>query len=219
VEKIISNSVDLDSMKKNLELKKITAKVQVCLGLHPVKLLKLSEKEINESIKFIEDKINECIGIGESGLDFTTEKEDEREKQIKVFKQLIGIAKKYNKPIVVHSRKARKDVLEILEEEKAEKVLLHWFIGEKHLDKIIEKKYFISLGPSILFNDFLKKFVEKIPLEIILTETDSPVEFNGKKAEPFWVKEVAEKIAEIKKIPLEEVEEATYINAIDLFKK
>ncbi|MEW6295120.1 MAG: TatD family hydrolase [Candidatus Diapherotrites archaeon] len=219
VKLIISNSVDLNSMKKNLELQKSFPSVKACLGLHPSNILGMKEKEIEESVQFIEGHARECIGIGETGLDFkhaTTR--EQKEFQKKVFGEMLSIAQKEGKAVEVHSREAQNEAIEMLKERKQEKVLLHWLSGGKEVfEKAIECNYFISFGPSVLYYSSTQKMAGLTPLELILLETDAPVEFNGIKAEPSVVKKVAVKIAEIKGLSFEEVERATYLNARKLF--
>lgn|SRR3989344_6311539 len=217
---IFCNSVDLKSIKKSLEISREFSEVKCCLGLHPMDLLKLNEKEINEAFDFISRNQNECIAFGETGLDFKHAKtEKEKELQEKVFLKFIELSKEHGKPLIIHSRRAQKRVLEMISENEAEKVLLHWFIGDRKLRKIAEEKnYFISIGPGILFGEDYQKFAEKIPLKNLMLETDSPVPFEGQPAHSTWIPRIAEKLAEIKGIPEKELIEEISKNVKKLFK-
>ena len=178
----------------------------------------MTEKEINDSLVFLKQNISFCKAIGEIGVDFKHAKiQGQKEKQIELYKKQLLIAEEHSLPIVTHSRFAEKKSLEILSEFKG-KVLLHWFDGNKQsFFDGIERKYFFSVGPAVLFSqEYLAKAVS-IPLDFLMLETDSPVEFGGKKAKPFWVKKVAEKLAEEKQIPLKEIEEKTTKNAEEFF--
>ncbi len=215
--KLISSSVDLNSMKKNIKITKFP-EIECCLGLHPSNILLMNQKEIDLSIEFLKENLSFAKAIGEIGIDFKhAENDAQKEKQIKVYKKQLFIAEENSLPVVVHSRFAEKKSLEILSEFNG-KVLLHWFDGNKQTFSIgLEKNYFFSVGPAVIYNkDYLKKALE-IPLENLMLETDSPVEFNGIKAKPFWVKKVAEKFSEEKNIPLKQIEETTTKNAKEFF--
>ncbi|MBN2127260.1 MAG: TatD family hydrolase [Candidatus Diapherotrites archaeon] len=219
VKTINSNSVDLNSMKANLELSSQFKEIKCSLGIHPSNILSMNEPELNESMQFIEKNVNKAIALGETGLDFKHAKTiEEKEKQKKYFIQQIELSKKFSKPLIIHSRYAGKECLKILKEKNAEKVLMHWFTNsEKEILQAVEQGYFISVGPSVLFSIETQKNVLKIPLNKILLETDSPVSFNGKNSEPCWIKEIAEKLAEMHKKTLEEITEITYTNAVEFF--
>ncbi|MFH1664275.1 MAG: TatD family hydrolase [archaeon] len=215
---IVSASVDMNSMKSNLKISGKFSEVECCLGVHPVNLLSMKEKELSESISFLKKNISSCKAVGEIGVDFKyADSAEKKEKQFKVYREQLLIAEENSMPVVVHSRFAEKKSLEILSDFNG-KVLLHWFDGSTESFKEgLKRNYFFSVGPAIIFNpDYLKK-VLVIPLENLLLETDSPVEFEGKKAMPFWVKKVAEKLAEEKSISLKGIEEQTTKNAIKFF--
>lgn len=216
---IVSNSVDLKSMRENLALSGQFKEVRCAFGLHPSNVLQMGHKKAELALEFIEENAKNCIAVGEIGLDFKyAEIEFQRKKQTEFFIKQIELAKGFNKPSIVHSRMARKECVELLEKSGAEKVLLHWFLsGEKLLRKAIDLEYFISVGPSVLFNEHVCRFLEKIPLECLLLETDAPVSYNGKRAEPCWIKEVAEKVASILELELNEVKKQTSKNFSKLF--
>ncbi len=218
VEKIISSSVDLNSMKKNIELSKKFSEVECCLGLHPSNLFLMNKKEISAALDFLEKNLPFCKAIGEIGLDFKhADTAEKKQKQTEVCKKQLVIAEKNSLSVVVHSRYAEKHSLQILSGFNG-KVLLHWFDGSKNLfSEAVEKNYFFSVGPALIHNkDYLEK-TSLIPLENLMLETDSPVEFAGKQAKPFWVKKVAEKLSKERKISLRKIEEQTTKNAKDFF--
>jgi len=216
--KIISSSVDFSSMKQNLIIADKFPEVECCLGLHPSNILSMNQKQINTAFQFLEKNLSFCKAIGEIGIDFKHAKtEEQKEKQIKLYQQQLSLAESNSLPVVIHSRFAEKKSLEILSEFSV-KPLLHWFDGNKQsFSKAISNNYFFSVGPAVLFNkDYLNKVLE-IPLELLMLETDSPVEFNEIQAKPFWVKKVAEKLAQEKQIPLNKIEEQTTKNAREFF--
>jgi len=217
---IVSNSVDLGSMHENLKLAERFKNVQCALGLHPSNVLQMRSEEIEHALAFIEENAAKCIAIGETGLDFKhAETELQRVKQRELFTKQIELAKELDKPIIVHSRMARAECVKLLAEYNAEKVLMHWFVAsDKLLQKVIKLEYFISIGPSILFNAHVRKFLEKVPIENLLLETDAPVSYNGKRAEPFWIRSVAEKAASVLQLEFEEIKSETGKNFSKLFK-
>ncbi len=218
VKKIVSCSVDLASMKQNLEIKRKFSEVECCLGIHPSDCLSMAKKEINDSIGFVQQNISLIKGIGEIGIDFKHAlTEPQKEKQINLYKTQLELAEKNSLPAVIHSRFAEKKSLEILSSFSG-KVLLHWFDGNNQaILEGINRNYFFSVGPAVIYNqDYLKKALS-IPLENLLLETDSPVMFGGEKAKPFWVKKVAEKLSVESGTELKEIEKKTSANSKKFF--
>ncbi|MDO8427620.1 MAG: TatD family hydrolase [Candidatus Diapherotrites archaeon] len=220
VEIMFSNSVDLKSMQANLKLGKQFSEIKPLLGLHPKDILKMSDSEIEIGLKFIEKNLKNCAGIGEIGLDYKyAETGTQQQKQQTIFEQQIQIAKENDLAIEVHSRRAREQCLETLKKMNAEKVLLHWFNGnQKQIQIIQDHNWFVSIGASILFQDYNHEVIKALELEHLLIETDTPVPFNGQNSEPAWIRKIAEKIAEIKEISLKEIEKTTWKNTKKLFK-
>ncbi|MBI5884516.1 TatD family hydrolase [archaeon] len=220
VELMLSNSVDFPSCTANLQIQKDFPEAKALLGLHPSELLQLTELQLTEAFDFIELHLNEAVGIGETGLDFNYAKTPEQRKlQLSAFNDFIELSLDFDKAICVHSRKARQEAIDALLEAKAGKALMHWFYGsDSQLKTILDNGWFISFGPSILYSRSLHSFLSKVPLASILLETDCPVAFDGKPSEPSWIPLVARKVAELKKVSLQDVEETTTQNAFNLFK-
>ncbi len=188
-------------------------------GIHPEYIKEVSEKEIDETIEKIKQNRDRIVAIGETGLDkFWTPEIDWQAKQKELFARLISLSKRIDKPLVVHSREAYSDVLDILETENAKNVLLHLW-GDKNLvGRIIDNGWYISIGPILLKSKNHKKTVRDMPIERIMTETDSPwFGVEEKRGVPTNVKFVVQKIAEIKKIDAEEVDRITTKNAVNFF--
>jgi TatD DNase family protein len=144
---------------------------------------------------------------------------------MEAFKKQINLARKLDLPLIVHDREAHQDTLKILAEEaRGLKILLHCFSGDINIAReCIKRDYYLGIGGVITFNNAkkLKAVVEKIPLENLMLETDSPYltphPFRGKPNEPKYIPLIAEKIAEIKGISLKEVAEITSRNARNFF--
>lgn len=227
VEKIISNmednimivsGADFESNYEVIELARNYKNIYGVLGIHPSEIT----SEIEDNLKFIEEHINDkhIVGIGEIGLDYHYECDKEKQKEI--FIKQIRLAIKYNKPIVVHTRDAIQDTYDILVKENAFKVnvTIHCFSESLEMAKLfIEKGAKIGVGGVLTFKNSkkLKEVVENIELKHILLETDSPYlapePFRGTKNEPKNVYYVAEKIAEIKNMKIEDVIEITTRNS------
>jgi len=166
------------------------------------------------------------IGVGEAGLDYYYDLSS-RDNQKRVFRRQISIAKELDLPLVIHSRNAEEDVLEILEKEKFNNpVVFHCYTGNaSDAAKIIERGYHLSFSGIITFkkSDELRRVVSSIPLDRIFSETDSPYlspePFRGKTNSPEKVVIVANKIAEIKSINIEELNSKILMNFRTVFKK
>lgn len=182
--------------------------VYFALGYHPTDIVKEKDEEILKEIDFIRKlNHNKFLAIGEIGLDFYYIKnEEDRKKEIKYFNEFLSLAEEINKPVIIHSREAEKEVLEILDSYNV-KVILHSFWKPSLVEKAIEKNYYLSI-PSFVYRDRgLQKIAEKLPLELILTETDAPfLDPIEKRNNNSWkIIYGLEKIAEIKKVDIEEL--------------
>jgi TatD DNase family protein len=179
----------------------------------------MKDDEINESLDFIRENKDRIIGIGEVGLDF---KEDLHnwDRQKEVFRKVIGLAKEIDKPLIIHSRKAEKEAIEILEQEKAENVVMHCFSGSfKLIERIVKNKWSMTIPSNVTFSEHFQKAIGLVPIEQLFCETDSPYLHPRKELNntPENVIESYKKIAEIKKMNLEEVKGKIWANFERLF--
>ena len=216
---VLSSAPHKDDFNTAIDLhKKYPGFVYICLGLHPMYIRELSEKDISEAISFIKRHKEELSAVGEVGLDYHHVKEEEwQEKQKEMFRRFIRLAKELNKPLVIHCRDAFEDTIKILEEEKADRVMFHLFGDKKSCSKILDNNWFISIGPLLLRSKTIKKIARFMPLNRIMLETDSPWFGFGERGTPLNVIKTSEKIAEVKKITSEEVGEQTDLNAKNFF--
>lgn len=215
---IVSQGVNPESNRTVLSLSEKYDIVKAALGLYPIDSLKLSEKEIDDEISFIKKNKNKIVAIGEVGLDF--KESIEKEKQINTFEKIVKLSKEINKPLIIHSRKAESEIIEILEKQKAKKVIMHCFSGKFSLiKKIIENGWFLTIPTSVKNSEHFQKIIELTPIEQLFCETDSPYLHPDKKwpNQPSNVIESYKKIAEIKKINMEEVKKKIFKNYISLF--
>jgi TatD DNase family protein len=208
---ILSHGVNIDSNRKQIELKN-KYNIKIALGFYPIDALKFSDEEINKEIEFI--KKQKPSAIGEVGLDFKYDQEHiERQKQI--FEKFIVLSKELDIPIVVHSRKAELECIEILEKHNVKKVIMHCFSGKKRLVQRIEKNnWFLSIPANVVSSNQFQQNVEIVSLTNLFCETDSPYlhPFKEENNEPSNVIESYKKIAEIKKITIEELKNIIFMN-------
>jgi TatD DNase family protein len=192
VSAVLAVSTDLIAMKKNLTIKnqyqstssvqRLTSQIKIYLGLgvHPGEI---KAEELAESYAFIEENIAQIDVIGEIGLDFWykwVRKDDEKKReQRQVFRQQLVIAKKFDKPVVVHARGTWKECLDTVKEFDLKKVNFHWYSGPVDvLEQIIKSGYYVSASPALAFSSQSREAISCAPIEQTLIETDSPVYFN-----------------------------------------
>jgi len=213
---IITQGVSIQSNRKALELVEKHGNVKCALGLYPIDAINLNEKEINNEIKFIENNKEKIIAIGEVGLDFKEEEnEDKRKKQIETFRKFIKLSIKLNKPIIVHSRKAEAECIQLLEKENAKKVVMHCFNGNFNLvEKIVKNGWYLTIPTNVTRNEHFQKIIEKTPINQLFCETDSPYLHPNKEWPnvPANVIVSYEKIAQIKGMKLKDAERAIEAN-------
>ncbi|MHA2244033.1 MAG: TatD family hydrolase [Candidatus Hodarchaeales archaeon] len=161
------------------------------------------------------------VAIGEVGLDYHWVKESYwRKKEQQVFLEFIKLANERQKPLVIHSRKAEKECLDILENNAEVPVLMHCFAGTlEEGRKIIGLGWLISIPTAVRNRKKHRKIAKNIPLEYIVVETDTPFlsPIPGKKNEPANVKYAIEEIATLKETTFKEVDEVTTRNAQEFF--
>ena len=220
INKIIVNGTD---MKSNLEVLELVAKydnVYGAIGFHPTELDMFTDSDLVWLEKHIND--DKIVAIGEIGLDYHYDNTDKNKEKI-VFKKQLDIAKKHNKPVIIHSRDASADTLNILKEYNL-KGSLHCFSGSLEMAReFIKIGFFIGVGGVVTYKNAknIVDVIKNIDLEYILLETDSPYltpePYRGKKNDSSYIPLIATKIAEIKGISLSQVEKTTNLNASRLF--
>jgi TatD DNase family protein len=219
VKYIIQSGTDPKRNKKTLEISKKYNIVKPSFGMYPVGNL---AKDTNKEIEWIKDHKKECVAIGEIGMDFDNHQRKRHHKEQEVlFKKMLTLAKEIDKPVVIHSRKAEKECIEILKDENMKRVVMHCFCGRKSLIKeAVEAGFYFSVPPAITRWHNFQVLVENVPLKQILTETDSPYlsPEAGQTNEPKNVAVTIKKIAEIKDLTEEEVANQIWKNAVEVFR-
>lgn len=222
---IVCVGYDFESSLRALKLANDYENIYAVVGVHPHDAKSYDEQFENF---FEENKENQkIIAIGEIGLDYHYDNSP-REIQKKVFQRQIELAHKFEFPIVVHTREATKDTIEILKKNKG---ILHGGIVHccneslETTNELINLGFSISLGGPITFKNAknAKVLIENISLEKIMLETDcpylTPEPYRGKINKPCYLTLIANKIAEIKKVQYSEVEYQTTQNAFRVFKR
>lgn len=224
VKKMVVIGFDRITIERAMKLVEEYSFLYAVVGWHPVDAIDCTE----EDLKWIEELAGheKVVGIGEMGLDYHWDKSP-KDVQQALFRQQIRLAQKVNLPIIIHNRDATEDVIRILQEEEAHLTggIMHCYGGSVETAKqCIEMNFMISLGGPVTFKNAKKpkEVAREIPLEYLLIETDAPYlaphPHRGKRNEPALVTLVAEEIANLKGITVEEVAEATTKNAEKFFK-
>lgn len=220
---ILCVCIDLEHFPNVLNIVQQYENVSATVGLHPNEKV-LKEPNQETLIKLANHP--KVIGIGETGLDFYRS-EGDLEWQKQRFRTHIRAAKVLKKPLIVHSRQARKDTIDILKQENASEIggIMHCFTEDwKMAEQAMDLNFYISFSGIVTFKNAtaLKEVVKQVPLEKMLIETDAPYlapePFRGKPNEPAYVRYVAGHIAELKKVRFEEVAQKTTENFFRLFK-
>ena len=223
IEKLLTICTTFESFIKIKQLVKKDDIIYGTYGIHPHEA-----KNDKVTKKLIIDEINaneKIIGIGETGLDFYYNFSDKKD-QIKSFEEHIKASIELKIPLIIHSRNAEDQMIKIFNEYKNHdlKILMHCFTGSKKFaESLLDLNAYFSASGIITFKNStdLQETFKSIPLEKTLIETDSPylapVPNRGKKNEPSFVKFTAEKLAEIKNIPISELVKSTTFNFNKLF--
>ncbi|MCP4725238.1 MAG: YchF/TatD family DNA exonuclease [bacterium] len=222
VKYVINIGIDIETSYRSLQLAKEYEGVFASAGVHPNDALKYDEnagQEIETLLK--EEKI---IAVGEIGLDYYRDRAP-KDVQIRAFSEQLKIARDNDVPVIIHIRDAWEDAEEVIEKAVGWDVrgVFHCYSGDQETaQRLTRKKFLISLGGYITYNNYKgDAMLVEIPIEKMLIETDSPfltpMPFRGKRNEPSYVKFVAQRLADLKGLSLEDVGRITSFNANRLF--
>ena len=215
---------DYESNAKILELSQTyNSFVFPALGLHPWQLTKLESSEVDKTLHFIEENITAVVAIGEIGLDYHKRLLEvvPKEMQKEVLMRLLTLAKRYDKPVIIHSRYAWKDAFLMASEVGVDKAVFHWFTGfSSVLNNIISNGYFISATPAAEYHEEHRRAVKAVPLDHLLLETDSPVTYGREtryRASPADAVRSLKAATQLRGVNQTIIAEKTTQNAITLF--
>lgn len=224
VELVINPGADLNSSIKAVALAEKYDNIYAAVGVHPHSASEMDQSTMDILRSFAARE--KVVAIGEIGLDYYYDNSP-RDVQRRWFREQLRLAKEVDLPVIIHSRDAAGDTMEILKEEQDGRLtgVLHCYSGSVEMaEEYIKLGFYISLaGPVTFKNAKVPKEVAKaVPLDKLLIETDSPYmtpePYRGKRNEPKYVRYVAETLAELRGISLEELAEKTSENAKKLFK-
>ncbi|OCS84834.1 TatD family hydrolase [Caryophanon tenue] len=224
VERMVVIGFDEVTIKRAMQLIETYDFIYAVIGWHPVDAIDCTD----DYLAWIEElaKHPKVVGIGETGLDYYWDKSPKDVQQY-WFRKQIQLAKKLDLPIIIHNREATGDVVQILKEEDAQAVggIMHSYSGSVETAReCINMNFMISLGGPVTFKNARqpKEVATEIELEYLLIETDAPYltphPYRGKRNEPAHVVLVAEEIARLKELPVEEIARVTTANALKFFK-
>ena len=221
IKKIICIGDNLNTSEKSIKIAEEYDNIYATVGIHPHEA-KEAESAYLDTLKNYSNH-KKVVAIGEIGLDYYYNF-SEPDIQKKIFLNQLKLANDLNLPVVVHCREAYDDLYSTILKSKHTKGVIHCFSGDiDYAKKIIDIGFLISFTGMITFVKSLESVIKEINLEHIMIETDSPylapIPHRGKTNQPAYVKKVAEKIAEIKNISIDEVEKITTNNANQLFYK
>lgn len=222
---VINSGASVESTRDTIRLAKEYEHVYAAVGVHPSEIEELDE----DFLQWMKEQTDweKTVAIGEIGLDYYWDKEPEvQERQRYWFGRQIELARETGLPIIVHSRDAAADTMQVMKEHHAEEIpgVIHCFSYSREMAlEFVKMGYYIGVGGVVTFKNAKKlvETVEAIPLERILLETDCPYmtpdPYRGKRNDSTYLIYVRDKIAEIKGISPEEAEKVTEANARSLF--
>lgn len=226
---IIANGVTPQTNRQVLTLAKKSPSIKAALGLYPYEALQddvdqgfyskdALEFDADKELDFIRTHAASIVALGEVGLDYKTQRSTRI--QHTIFEKIMHLSKEIDKPLIIHSRKAEEDVLNLLDQYHIKKVLLHCFCGKKKLwEKIKQHGWYCSIPTTVVKSQQFQELVRFLPLTQLFCETDTPFlsPYKDKKNEPAFVVESYKKIAEIKGMMVEEVAQHIFMNYKNLF--
>ncbi len=218
----IGASDGLESNYRALEIARRFDHIHCTAGIHPHDAHLCDD----EAFAIIADEfaeLPEVVAIGETGLDYHYDNSP-RQVQKDVFRRFLRLAKEVDKPIVIHSRDADADTVDVLRDEESNQGILHCFTGSAEMaNQVLELGFYISFSGIVTFGsaDKLRSIAAEVPADRLLVETDSPFlapsPNRGKTNEPAFVRHTAAAIAEVRGESLEELAEQTFENACRLY--
>jgi TatD DNase family protein len=194
----ISNSMDLSSYEQNMKIAATSDLILPVFGIHP-----WNAPEYVGCLEDLDWAISESPMIGEVGLDYYFVKETSRyDDQRKVFEHFLKAASRQRKIVIVHTKGAESEALQLLQKYNTERVVIHWYSGPWHVLKaMVEHGFYFTIGVEVLFSQHIQDIAGYLPAELMLTETDNPggkASLTGNIGTPLLIKDIIGKLAEIR---------------------
>lgn len=211
---VVAVSADAETCRQTLKLaKEYSNFIYPALGIHPQE----AAKDVESAFAFIKEHINDCIAIGEIGLDYWTKVD--KELQRRIFSRMLEYAMIRDLPVSVHSRGAWEECYQILKDKEIRKAVFHWFSGPlETLKRVLDSGYLVSASLASEYSKAHRVAIQETPLEALVLETDSPVRYHGIESEPADVAKTLRFVSDLKDLSQEEVASKTTENARRIFK-
>jgi len=224
VERMVNIGYDLPSSRASVALAQEHAEVWATVGIQPHYAQAITDAQLAEIESLLAEP--KVVALGEIGLDYHHNRAP-ADAQHHLFRQQLTIARRYNMPVVIHTREAQADTLAVLRDAaQGMTIIMHAFSGDwAYAEQCLDLGAYLSLAGPVTFPkaNELHDVAQRVPLDRLLTETDSPFlsphPFRGKRNEPARVRVIAERIATLRGIGVEEVAAATWANAERAFPK
>ena len=165
-----------------------------------------------ETFAYIEENLKGCVALGEVGLVYKAKRKKKAQKAI--FEELLAIARRHSKPVIVHCRYVHETAYRMVKEAGTEKAVFHWYSGPLDLIPLIAGDgYYMSATPALLYNPYHAEAIKAVPLSNLLLETDAPVQYQELAARPVHVQVTLQEVARVKGVAAEEIAVQTTRNA------
>ena len=214
IERIVAVGMDMSSNRRTMELsEKYPDIIWPSVGYHPWKIV---PNQIEMVISQLSELLPACVALGEVGLDYKVR--TKKPIQWDVFTQVLELAAKFDKPVIVHSRYSHQRCHQLVSAAGIDKAVFHWYSGPFDvLERIVADGYYVSCTPALAYSIHHQKAMSHTPLAHILIETDCPVTFKGQISEPALLTETLAQLSRIKQLSLEETALITTANANKFF--
>ena len=219
VGRIITAGSTIESSRAAIGIAESHQNIYAGVGIHPMEVTEALTDETMHQLRRLATSSDKVLVVSEPGLDYLKGKAP-KELQQQMFREHIRLARELQLAVIFHCREAYWDCLRILREEHAYEVgaVMHYFVGDQRIaEASIDLGIYISLATPILYLPHLQKIAQNIPMEYMVLETDSfPQPWKKSPLEPAQVRQVAEKVAELRGLSLEEVAAQTTANLKNL---
>ncbi|MGN0170796.1 MAG: TatD family hydrolase [Lachnospiraceae bacterium] len=222
---VVNAGATMETSRKSVQLAHTYSHMYAAVGVHPSEIRCLAPDSYEDLKKMAEDE--KVVAIGEIGLDYYWEKDEEvRKQQQEIFRQQLKLSREVGLPVIIHSRDAAADTMEILKKEpkRDNPGIIHCYSYSPEMAvEFIKMGYYIGVGGVVTFKNarVLKQVVEEIPLERIVVETDcpymAPEPYRGQRNSSLYLPYIVDKIAELKGVSGQEVERITFDNACRVY--
>ena len=221
VNKFLCVCIDLEHFDQVHNLALQHSNIYASVGVHPTEIIS-KEPSVEKLLELSSSE--RVIAIGETGLDYFRVKKDEADWQRDRFRSHIRASNESEKPLIIHMRDSKEDIIDILQKENAQSGVMHCFAEDWATAKaVLDLGFYISFSGILTFKSAidLREIAKKVPADRLLVETDSPYltpePYRGKPNSPAYTYYVAEKLAEVRNTSIDEIAEATTTNFKNLF--